>query len=117
GDLNGDGRPDAIGMEFSIDGHTDTEEAGIWYQNPSGSFDAQVLVPLPHGFNDDVKLADLNNDGRLDVVVVNSFNEPPIQILYQNANGTMSPPVSLSIGPGILSWQVGVGDINSDGRK
>ena len=117
GDLNGDGRADSIGLEFSIDGHTDADQAGIWYQNPSGSFDPQVLVPLPHGFNDDVKLADINNDGRLDVVVVNSFNEPAIVILYQNANGTMSAPVSLSIGPGILSWQVGVGDINNDGRK
>jgi hypothetical protein len=29
----------------------------------------------------------------------------------------MSAPVPLTIGPGILSWQVGVGDVNKDGRK
>jgi Bacterial Ig domain/FG-GAP-like repeat len=117
GDLNGDGRLDAIGLELSVDGHTNTEEAGIWYQNPAGSFDPQVLVPLPHGFSDDAELADLNNDGRADIVVVNPFNEPAIVILYQNADGTMSAPVSLSIGPGVLSYQVGVGDIDNNGRK
>lgn len=117
GDLNGDGRLDAIGLELSLDGHENTEEAGIWYQNPAGAFDAQVLVPLPHGFSDDAELADLNNDGRADVVVVNPFNEPAIVILYQNADGTMSAPVSLSIGPGVLSWQVGVGDLDHNGRK
>ena len=117
GDLNGDGRLDAIGLELSMDGHANTEEAGIWYQNPAGSFDAQVLVPLPHGFSDDAELNDLNNDGRADIVVVNPFNEPAIVILYQQADGTMSAPSALSIGPGVLSWQVGVGDINKDGRK
>lgn len=117
GDLNGDGRLDAIGLEFSIDGHTNTEDAGIWYQNPAGFFDTQVIVPLPHGTGDDAELADINGDGRADIVVVNAFNEPAIVILYQKADGTMSAPVSLTIGPGILSWQVGVGDVNRDGRK
>lgn len=117
GDFNGDGRLDVIGLEFSVDGHINTEEAAIWYQNAAGSFDAQTLVPLPHGFNDDVDPADLNGDGRTDVVVVNGFNEPAIVVLYQTAAGTMSAPVPLSIGPGILVWQVGVGDVNGDGRK
>jgi hypothetical protein len=117
GDLNGDGRLDAIGLETSPDGHVNTEEAGVWYQNPSGSFDAQVLVPLPHGFNDDLKLADINGDGRLDVVNVNAFNEPPITILYQKADGSLSAPVSLAIAPGVLANQVAVGDLNGDGRK
>ena len=43
GDLNGDGRIDSIGLETSSDGHTNTEEAGIWYQNASGSFDPQAM--------------------------------------------------------------------------
>lgn len=92
GDLNGDGRLDAIGLELSMDGHENTEEAGIWYQNPAGSFDAQILVPLPHGFSDDAELADLNNDGRADVIVVNPFNEPAIVILYQNAEARCRRP-------------------------
>jgi hypothetical protein len=117
GDFNGDGRLDVIGLEFSVDGHINTEEAALWYQNAAGSFDAETLVPLPHGFNDDVEVTDLNGDGRTDVVVVNAFNEPAIVVLYQTAVGTMSAPVSLSIGPGVLCWQVGVGDVNGDGRK
>ena len=117
GDLNGDGRLDAIGLESSPDGHVNTEEAGVLYQNASGSFDPQVLVPLPHGFNDDLELADLNGDGRTDVIDADPFNEPAVVILYQTATGTLSAPVGLSIAPGVFANQLGVGDVNNDGRK
>lgn len=115
GDLNNDGRADIIGLSLSDDGVTNASTAGILYQNAAGGFDAPVTVNAPHGAGDDMELVDVNNDGLLDVVVMNGYSaQPNVSILYQTPAGTLSAPVTLNIAPGAVAHALGVGDVNGD---
>jgi hypothetical protein len=65
-----------------------------------------------------VAIADLNGDGRKDVVLSTSFysntNDDSILIFYQNDLGTLNPPVRYAAGADAVS--VAIADLNNDGR-
>ncbi len=61
-----------------------------------------------------VAVEDLDNDGRLDIVG-GSAEPGTVAIWYGNGDGTVSPPVFLSIRADVFS--VAVGDIDEDGLK
>ncbi|MGC3981957.1 MAG: FG-GAP-like repeat-containing protein [Steroidobacteraceae bacterium] len=118
GDLNNDGRLDVFGLTDSINGIDNTADGGVLYQTGSGTFASPVTVAAPHGVNDDVELADVNGDGRTDVVVMNGYTaQPNISVLYQAANGALAAPVLINIGQNQIAHALGVGDINNDGRR
>ena len=66
-----------------------------------------------------VAIADLNGDGRKDVVMTTSFyfntNDDSILIFFQNTAGKMNPPVRYDAGADAVS--VAIADLNGDGRK
>ncbi len=67
-----------------------------------------------------VAIADLNDDGRKDVVMTtsaygNSTNDNSILIFFQNAAGKLNPPVRYAAGAAVVS--VAVADLNGDGRN
>jgi hypothetical protein len=117
GDFNADGRLDAIGLEFSTEPTDVLGFAGVSLQNPAGSFDSAAFVPLPHGSNADLKVADIDGDGRDDVVTVNRYNEPSIGVLLQTTGGRFRAPLRLQIAPGVNGNTIAAGDVNGDGRK
>jgi hypothetical protein len=57
--------------------------------------------------------ADLNGDGKLDLVITN-FNAATISVLLGNGDGTFQPHVEYTTGSGPTS--VAVGDFNRDGK-
>jgi hypothetical protein len=58
-----------------------------------------------------VKIADLNQDGLLDVA---TWGNDVVQVFLQNADGTLDPPLAYSVGHG--GWyDLEVGDVNNDG--
>src|SRR5271170_3639957 len=61
---------------------------------------------------DAVVVADLNNDGKLDIVTAN-FNSGTISVLLGNGNGTFKTQVTYPVGNGPDS--VAVADFNGDG--
>jgi VCBS repeat protein/ASPM-SPD-2-Hydin domain-containing protein len=77
--------------------------------NGNGTFRAQTTFAAG-GTPNSVAAADLNGDGKLDLVVA-SF---PLSVLMGNGDGTFQPPVSYStIGiPSIVT----TGDVNGDGK-
>src|SRR5690554_91192 len=69
---------------------------------------------------DAIAKGDFNNDGNLDVVVINSTGataDPSLQRLYyieNTDNRTFAPPVQLQSGSRVLD--VKAGDVNNDGN-
>jgi hypothetical protein len=81
----------------------------------SGGFDPQVAsiatgsgTPDPHG----VAIADLNNDGRMDVVVAN-FGAGNVMVFAQGPAARQFR--AIPVGTGASTSAVGVGDFNGDG--
>jgi uncharacterized repeat protein (TIGR01451 family) len=93
-----------------------------------GSFSiAQTITPALAGtsaYPNEVAMADINSDGRMDLVVANfaprGNGGTPVQpgndvaVLLQNANGSFDPPVHVAVGGDLIS--VASGDFNADGH-
>jgi hypothetical protein len=65
-----------------------------------------------------VETADLNADGKQDIVVLNQGQVPDltssVSVLLGNGDGSLRPPVTTNLHPGANA--VAVGDVNGDGR-
>ncbi len=117
GEFNGDGRLDAVGLELGTEPTDVLSFAGISLQNPAGSFDSALFVPLPNGTGADMKVVDLNGDGRDDLITANSYQEPSINVALQTTGGRFRAPIRLQIAPGVNGGAIAAGDVTGDGRK
>ena len=108
GDVSGDGRADLLGVAILADGLV------VRRQLADGSLAAASSVPLRASTvcnPDSIQIADLNGDGRNDVVVAE--RSCGIEILLQNAAGGLEPGAFL---PSADSHIVRAADMNGDGR-
>lgn len=89
-DFDGDGHVDA-----AVDGNTSVSSGAFAVQrgHGDGSFDAPVTFPLPGSDRNHLAVADLNGDGKPDVVSVGDFDGAATVLL----NGSVSP--TPTIGP------------------
>jgi FG-GAP-like repeat len=113
-DLDGDGRTDLIGMEWSA------SQLHVHYQLAGGGFSAAVPVAATvNGWND-MKIADINGDGRNDVVFgsIQNSSGSQIGIVVQRSDGSFEAPhyPSHVFGP-FAPWGVAVIDVNGDGSR
>src|SRR5207247_2652171 len=103
GDVDGDGRNDvvvAIGSGI-----------GVLTQNALGTLNPMVLHPTNDSLR--VKVADLNHDGRQDVVGI-GWGTNTTSVLLQQDDGTLGSPVVYSA-PHAGYDDLEVGDVNGDG--
>jgi hypothetical protein len=77
---------------------------------PPITLDQPVPVGLERVGGSPLTAADLDGDGRLDLVVI---TKDGLSILYGNGDGTFAPPVNLPLGPGLQEGVVA--DVNGDG--
>ncbi len=107
GDFDGDGDQDA----FTVDAYNDLE---IYFNNGSGIFSlSQTITPAAgEGDNFGVHLADVDNDGDLDAIVVPFYNSASLKIYKNNGAGnfTLFQAVSSNLG----CHFAGIGDLDGD---
>ncbi len=109
GDVTGDGRPDVI---------TDTQANSPWSGvevfagTGTGTFKAPVVYPTLDS-PDGMTLADLNGDGRKDLVI-NHDGWNAVGVMLQTSRGTFAPE---TLYPAFTGGDTpAVGDLNGDGK-
>lgn len=110
GDVNADGRPDIVTA------NSRTNTAGVLLGQAGGTFaPATAYSTGASGAPFGVALGDVNGDGRLDIVAVNSSTSTAGVLLGQ-AGGTFAAVVSYSTGANSGPFRLALGDVNADGR-
>ena len=100
-----------VSGDFNGDGKADLFVAGsIYIGNGNGTFKAPSVLTGYTAATSSVEGADLNNDGRMDIVERNNVGQ--IKTYLSNGDGTFGAQIAASSG---FSAFFGVQDVNSDG--
>ena len=122
GDVNGDGKLDLVVVNGSTTGK-DAGNVGVLLGKGDGTFQTVALYPRGGYGAGSVALADVNGDGKPDVVVSNCSTSSiacagangNVAVLLGKGDGTFPTAVSFGSG-GTTPFGVAVGDVNGDGR-
>ena len=114
-DVNADGRPDLL----VLPGGSNNSEAvmDVLLGNGDGSFQAPVIYRVPGIVSaQGLAVADLNQDGKLDLVAVGTNGNPTdkVGVLFGNGDGTFTQGSAYGTG-GRFVFSVAVADVNGDG--
>jgi hypothetical protein len=130
GDFNGDGRLDfAVIDDFNgncFGTQTYCYEIAIHLAQPDGSYTLanSFLIPgdgaYSNGYANSLAVADVNGDGKLDLVYVAQYNATAgypnmLVVQYGNGDGTFQNPIQ-SVTPSVNPTSVVLGDFNKDGK-
>ena len=118
-DVNGDGKRDLIAANLcattdsNCSGATDGQ-VGVLLGNGDGTF--QTAVPYDAGglYAISVAAADINGDGKPDLVVANA-NSHTVSVLLGNGDGTFQSAAAFGSG-GYTPQSVAIADVNGDGK-
>ncbi len=111
GDFNNDDRLDIAVTNYG------TNNVGIFLGYGNGTFHTQVIYSTGPGSQPySIALGDLNNDGRLDIIVSNFNWFANVGVFLGYGNGTFSNQTTYSISRGAGPIDVVVGDLNNDDR-
>jgi len=109
-DVDGDGKPDMVVA------NSGAGNIAVLLNIGSGRFAASTLYSTGAGSSPRaVALADVNNDGKIDIVVANALNDN-VGVLLNTASGTFASAAAFSTGSGSSPSAVAVGDVNRDGK-
>ena len=127
GDLNGDGIPDlAAASPCPATGSCNGDEGvvSVLLGNGNGTFGAALSYSPNSYASDSVVIADVNRDGKPDLVVANECQSSScssgndggvVSVLLGNGDGTFLTATNFSSGA-IAATAVAVGDVNGDGK-
>jgi hypothetical protein len=124
-DVNGDGKLDLVVANYCVQCSYQFGQVGVLLGNGDGTFQAAVSYDAGYG-PDSVAVADVNGDGKLDLVVANYctweascwpyyFGQGGVSVLLGNGDGTFQTTVSYGAG-GYEADSVAVADLNGDGK-
>ncbi|MDO7848991.1 FG-GAP-like repeat-containing protein [Hymenobacter sp. M29] len=111
GDLNGDGRPDAVTANII------SNNVSVFLNSGNGIFGTAALYTVaPNGVQvQGLTLGDVNADGRLDIVTANNGNNT-VSVLLGQAGGTFGAYTSYTTGNNTEPRNAALADVNNDGR-
>jgi hypothetical protein len=123
GDVNGDGIPDVVVAntcetvgQYSC--FYETGAVSVLLGNGDGTFQPAAISGSGGLGAYSVALGDLNGDGKLDIVVTNTYeqggNDGSVSVLLGNGDGTFQPAVSYDT-EGNIAASVVIGDLNGSG--
>jgi hypothetical protein len=121
-DVNGDGIPDLVVVSQTSENYGDGS-VGILLGNGDGTFKPVVTYDSGGFGTFSGVLADVNGDGKLDVIVTNCgpsgstdcTSDGTVGVLLGNGDGTFQPVKTYSTG-GDTSSPLAVADVNRDGK-
>lgn len=113
GDFNNDGKLDLAYLDSSSTLH-------VLLGNGDGTFRDGQDIPLPVGIGGGVAVADINQDGRLDIVLGGGGPQAQVGVLLGNGDGTFQPIVISTFAPAGPNYAAigaaGIADVNGDGK-
>ncbi len=122
GDVNGDGVPDLVvgdvWQTFHQSGGFFPGGVSVLLGNGDGTFQPPVVYGSGGVNAYSVALADLRNNGKLDIAVTNTYDDETtvvgsVSVLLGNGDGTFQPAVDYDSG-GAVATSVAIGDVNGD---
>ena len=119
GDVNGDGKPDIVIANDCWEQGACYMEGSVTVLLSNGDGTFQPAAPYWSGGGEAmaVAIADVNGDGKPDLLVANYYapGDGAVGVLLGNGDGTFQPAVAYDSGtPG--AWTVTVADVNGDGK-
>ena len=119
-DVNGDGKLDLLVANTNVNNNNGNGVVGVLLGNGDGTFQAAVSYSSGGVGATSVAVADVNGDGKLDLVVANqcadvSCVNGSLGVLLGNGDGTFQAAVSYGSG-GPYAFSVAVADVNGDGK-
>jgi len=125
-DLNGDGKPDLVvanACTTSTSPCPGDGSVGVLLNNGDGTFTTAVTYSSGGQQPESVAIADVNGDGKPDLVVANlcanacvtGVTDGSVGVLLGNGDGTFQPVVTYDSG-GLQAFSVAVADMNGDGK-
>jgi hypothetical protein len=119
-DVNGDGKPDVLVANICASGSDcTTGTVAVLLGNGDGTFQPAVTYASGGQTALSIAVADVNGDGKPDLLVANQSGDPNgsglVGVLLGNGNGTFQPAVSYSSG-GENTSSLAVADLNGDGK-
>ena len=123
-DVNGDGRSDilvAAECGFGVCDNGGEGGISVLLGNGNGTFQTAVIYGSGGCSADSVTVSDLNNDGKVDLLVAGghlpcgSGDRGAMQVLMGNGDGTFQPATTYDTG-GFFAAQVVAADVNRDGK-
>ena len=113
-DLNGDGKLDLVVGACGSDCWVANGVVGVLLGNGNGTFQSPVTYDSGGAYADSVAIADVDGDGKLDILVSNIVGES-VSVLRGNGNGTFQSPLTYASG-GNLTYTIKAADLNGDGH-
>jgi hypothetical protein len=115
-DVNGDGKPDVVVANecyIVLNGCQADGSVAVLLGNGDGTFQPAVGYDSGGVDSTGVAIADVNGDGKLDLLTVNLYSDT-VAVLLGNGDGTFQPALTYGSG-GHYPSSIAVADVNGDG--
>lgn len=110
GDLDGDGRLDLVSLPTFSGGDSVLD---LYFQTATGGFQRRTTQRPEHFGSDEILIADLDLDGRPDILLVGE-QDRRVTFIHQKADGTFSKPTQLEWENADSQLAAAVGNFDAD---